>query len=140
MGYDDPEPFNAELKRQLEVVERHYAALFEDSLDLGADGALVFTGTEDDPETLKTLSRLGFARPADAAKTVRSWHHGHIRATRTARARELLTELMPELLRALGGAGGPRCSLCPARPFHDLAAGRACSSSRYSAPIPGYCP
>ena len=107
MGYDDPEPFAAELRRQLEVVERHYAALFEDSLDLGADGALVFTGTEDDPETLKTLSRLGFTRPSDAAKTVRSWHHGHIRATRTARARELLTELMPELLRALGGQADP---------------------------------
>ncbi|MDH3660937.1 MAG: bifunctional [glutamine synthetase] adenylyltransferase/[glutamine synthetase]-adenylyl-L-tyrosine phosphorylase [Alphaproteobacteria bacterium] len=107
MGYDQPEPFADELRRQLELVERHYAALFEDSLDLGADGALVFTGTEDDPETLKTLDRLGFARPPEVAKTVRGWHHGHIRATRTARARELLTELMPELLRALGEQAGP---------------------------------
>ncbi|MEM9628702.1 MAG: bifunctional [glutamine synthetase] adenylyltransferase/[glutamine synthetase]-adenylyl-L-tyrosine phosphorylase [Pseudomonadota bacterium] len=104
---DTPENFQAALRAHLERVERHYAALFEDSLDLGADGALVFTGTEDDPETLKTLARLGFARPADIAKTVRGWHHGHVRATRTARARELLTELMPELLRALGEQADP---------------------------------
>lgn len=107
MGHDQPAPFAAELKEKLELVERHYAALFEDSLDLGADGALVFTGTEDDAETLKTLDQLGFARPAEVAKTVRSWHHGHIRATRTPRARELLTELMPELLRVLGEQADP---------------------------------
>jgi len=107
MGYEDADAFAADLRRQLELVERHYAALFEDSLDLGADGALVFTGTEDEPETLKTLARLGFARPADIARIVRSWHHGHIRATRTARARELLTELLPELLRAIGDQADP---------------------------------
>ncbi|MGI9502221.1 MAG: bifunctional [glutamine synthetase] adenylyltransferase/[glutamine synthetase]-adenylyl-L-tyrosine phosphorylase, partial [Geminicoccaceae bacterium] len=107
MGHDEPTPFATELKEKLELVERHYAALFEDSLDLGADGALVFTGTEDDPETLKTLDQLGFARAPEVAKTVRRWHHGHIRATRTPRARELLTELMPELLRVLGEQADP---------------------------------
>ncbi len=107
MGHDDADSFAGKLRDNLELVERHYAALFEDSLDLGADGALVFTGTEDDPETLNTLTRLGFKQPADIAKTVRGWHHGHIRATRTARARELLTELMPELLRALGDQADP---------------------------------
>jgi glutamate-ammonia-ligase adenylyltransferase len=107
MGYADPSAFSGDIKKQLQLVERHYAALFEDSLDLGAGGALVFTGTEDDPETLATLARLGFERPSDIAKTVRGWHHGHIRATRAARARELLTELMPELLRVLGEQAEP---------------------------------
>ncbi|MEM7026079.1 MAG: glutamine-synthetase adenylyltransferase, partial [Pseudomonadota bacterium] len=37
----------------------------------------------------------------------RAWHHGHIRACRTARARELLTDLMPELLRALAKQAEP---------------------------------
>ena len=107
MGYDDPSSFADDVKKNLELVERHYAVLFEDSLDLGAGGALVFTGTEDDPATLATLGQLGFTRPSDVAKTVRSWHHGHIRATRTARARELLTELMPELLKELGEQADP---------------------------------
>jgi len=107
MGHDEPTPFADALKEKLELVERHYAALFEDSLDLGAGGALVFTGTDDDPETLKTLADLGFAKPTDAARIVRGWHHGHIRATRTAHARELLTELMPELFRVLGEQADP---------------------------------
>ena len=32
---------------------------------------------------------------------IRAWHHGHIRATRSTRARELLTELTPALLTSL---------------------------------------
>jgi len=107
MSYADSARFADSIRQQLELVERHYAALFEDSIDLGAGGALVFTGAEDDPETSATLTRLGFARPAEIATTVRGWHHGHIRATRTARARELLTELMPELLRVLGQQADP---------------------------------
>ncbi len=110
MGYDAPSAFADDVKKNLELVERHYAVLFEDSLDLGAGGALVFTGTEDDPATLSTLGRLGFTRPSEIAKTVRGWHHGHIRATRTSRARELLTELMPELLKELGEQADPDAS------------------------------
>ena len=33
---------------------------------------------------------------------VRGWHHGRMRATRSQRAREILTELVPELLRIFG--------------------------------------
>ena len=107
MGFADPAEFEDRVRHDLQRVERHYAALFESSLDLGASGALVFTGTEDEPETLTTLKNLGFGKPAEIAKVVRAWHHGHIRATRTPRARELLTELMPELLQALGGQADP---------------------------------
>jgi len=38
---------------------------------------------------------------------VRRWHHGRYRATATARARELLTELMPGILKALGETASP---------------------------------
>jgi glutamate-ammonia-ligase adenylyltransferase len=38
---------------------------------------------------------------------IRGWHHGRIRATRSARARELLTKLMPALLEALSGTVDP---------------------------------
>ena len=70
-------------------------------------GNLVFTGTEDDPETLATLARLGFGEPAQVAAMVRGWHHGRIRATRSQRAREILTEFVPELLRVFGGTASP---------------------------------
>ena len=58
----------------------------------------MFTGTDDDPDTLATLAEMGFDDPAPISARIRAWHHGHIRATRSTRARELLTELMPRLL------------------------------------------
>lgn len=42
-----------------------------------------------------------------AAAIVRRWHHGRFRSTATARARELLTELMPGSLKALGATASP---------------------------------
>ncbi len=107
MNEPDADAFKRRVKTQLEKVERHYAALFESSLDLSGGGTLVFTGTDDDPATLKTLERMGFEKPVEIAQVIRSWHHGHIRATRTSQARELLTELTPELLRALGDQADP---------------------------------
>jgi glutamate-ammonia-ligase adenylyltransferase len=102
-GWRDPEAFEAAVRARLETVERHYAALFEKEADLGAGGSLVFTGTEDDPATLATLAGLGFKEPAAISARLRAWHHGHIRATRSTRARELLTELTPGIFRALAG-------------------------------------
>jgi len=50
------------IRAQLERVESHYAALFESSIDLGGNRALVFTGTDDDPETLATLAEMRYYR------------------------------------------------------------------------------
>ncbi len=107
LGYQDPEAFVAELRARLGAVEKHYAELFEEAPSLAGPGNLVFTGTEDDPETLATLGRLGFGEPAQVAAMVRGWHHGRIRATRSQRAREILTEFVPELLRVFGGTASP---------------------------------
>jgi glutamate-ammonia-ligase adenylyltransferase len=107
MGYADADALDHAVRACLETVERHYAALFESSIDLGAGGALVFTGTEDDPATIATLAEMGFARPEVVAARIRAWHHGHIRACRDARARALLTDLMPQLLHALSAQAEP---------------------------------
>ena len=64
-------------------------------------GNLVFTGEVDDPDTLQTLQRLGFERPSDICRVIRTWHFGRYRATQSAEARERLTELTPALLRGL---------------------------------------
>jgi len=107
LGYDSVDAFGREMLEQLSRVERHYAELFEDEPDLGGPGNLVFTGTEDDPATLDTLSTLGFRDAKMVATTVRGWHHGRYRAMRSVRARELLTELMPVLLEALARTAQP---------------------------------
>lgn len=107
LGYVTPDAFAADLTRRLTIVESHYANLFEETPSLSAPGNLVFTGTEDDPETLRTLAQLGFKEPGTVAAIVRAWHHGRYRATRSQRARELLTELVPVLLRSFGASAAP---------------------------------
>ncbi|MBW7851238.1 MAG: bifunctional [glutamine synthetase] adenylyltransferase/[glutamine synthetase]-adenylyl-L-tyrosine phosphorylase [Rhodospirillales bacterium] len=108
MGYDSPAAFETELRGQLECVEQHYAHLFEDAPNLGgAGGNLVFTGGENDPETLKTITEMGFSNATGISSQIRGWHHGRIRATRSTRARELLTELTPVLLTALSKTANP---------------------------------
>jgi glutamate-ammonia-ligase adenylyltransferase len=111
LGYGQTDDFVADLCSHLASVERHYAELFEQAPTLAGPGNLVFTGAEDDRETLHTLSQLGFAEPASASGLVRGWHHGRMRATRSQRAREILTELVPELLRIFGATRHPDAAL-----------------------------
>jgi glutamate-ammonia-ligase adenylyltransferase len=107
-GYRTVEALSRELRRRLETVQDHYAHLFEREQPLDtAEGSLVFTGVEDDPETIATLKNLGFRDPSHVAQAIRGWHHGRIRATRSARARELLTKLIPQLVDALGKTADP---------------------------------
>ncbi len=114
-GYKDVSLFETDVLAHLERVESHYARLFEDAPDLGAgdgvDGNLVFTGTEDDPGTIETLASMGYREPTTAAAAIRRWHHGRYRATRSVRARELLTELMPILLSTLANTLNPDAAL-----------------------------
>ncbi|HEV2571255.1 MAG TPA: bifunctional [glutamine synthetase] adenylyltransferase/[glutamine synthetase]-adenylyl-L-tyrosine phosphorylase [Beijerinckiaceae bacterium] len=111
-GYRDAAAFGDALLAQLACVESHYARLFEAEPELSSSvGNLVFTGVTDDPETLETLSKLGFANPAMAAETVRGWHFGRRPAMQSARAREVLTALVPALLEAFAGSGDPDAAL-----------------------------
>ena len=108
MGFADAASFALALLDELEAVQGHYAHLFEREAPLASEGGnLVFTGVEDDPETLKTLARMGFRDPSHVSGAIRGWHHGRIRAMRSARARELLTKLVPALLAALAATADP---------------------------------
>ncbi|KAA9370627.1 bifunctional [glutamine synthetase] adenylyltransferase/[glutamine synthetase]-adenylyl-L-tyrosine phosphorylase [Ochrobactrum quorumnocens] len=101
MGYADTAEFSEVFLSALKVVEKHYAALFEQAPELGSSsGNLVFTGDVDDPGTLETLASMGYERPSDICRVIRTWHFGRYRATQSAEARERLTELTPALLQA----------------------------------------
>ncbi len=117
--------FDAKVGRLLRGVNGRYAELFADGEDLSSPfGSLVFTGVDDDPETLKTLSRMGFSDPHRIAATIRAWHHGRIAATRGERGRELFTRLAPRLLEAANATGAPDAAFTRfAAFFEGLAAG-----------------
>ncbi|MEZ5847156.1 MAG: bifunctional [glutamine synthetase] adenylyltransferase/[glutamine synthetase]-adenylyl-L-tyrosine phosphorylase [Geminicoccaceae bacterium] len=100
-GFESIGELETRVSTILRTVERHYGVLFESEADLAAGRQLVFTGTGNDPGTLETLREMGFRDPETVASTIRNWHHGHIRATRSTRARELLTELTPSMLSAM---------------------------------------
>ncbi|HWD50641.1 MAG TPA: bifunctional [glutamine synthetase] adenylyltransferase/[glutamine synthetase]-adenylyl-L-tyrosine phosphorylase [Rhizomicrobium sp.] len=108
MSFDSVEAFSNALLDHLHKVQNHYLRLFEQSAPLATSkGSLVFTGVEDDPETIQTLNDMGYRDPKHVAGAIRGWHHGRIRATRSARAREILTRLMPILLDYLAATADP---------------------------------
>ena len=111
-GFATRAAFEAALLHHARRVQAHYALLFEAAPDLSSSvGDLVFSGTGDDPATLATLGQLGFREPERAVETVRGWHFGRRPAVRTPRAREVLTELVPSLMQALGGTAEPDAAL-----------------------------
>ncbi len=134
-GHPDTNDFELTLLEHMAKVEDHYAELFEEAPDLGGPSNLVFTGTEDDPGTVQSLQQMGFPDGSLVSGFVRDWHRGRYRATRSARARELLTELMPRLLQALAGTADADLAI---RRFDDflqaLPAGVQIFSLLYSNP------
>ena len=107
-GFSDLAALDAALiavRQRVAVIDR---ALFPDDESLADPlGSLVFTGVEDDPDTLATLRELGYQKPEAVTAAVRGWHHGRVRAMRSERARELLTVLTPAMLRAIAASGAP---------------------------------
>ncbi len=111
-GYTSTGAFSKALIAEAKRVESHYAQLFEEGADLaGREGSLVFTGTADDPDTIETLRRMGFSEPERATETIRGWHFGRRAAVTSARAREVLTELVPSLLASFGKTANPDTAL-----------------------------
>ncbi len=107
-GYETLDDFRSRLTEVLKTVQTHYAELFEQGEVLADEmGNLVFVGSENDPETLETLSQMGFARAAQMSDEIRGWHSGRFAAVRTPRARELLTRIKPRLLKSLSQTPDP---------------------------------
>lgn len=123
-GDSSLESFSKTLADHLTRVANRYSDLFheedETDTDQGGDrlsGNLVFTGVEDDPETLKTLAAMGFERPELVSQTIRGWHHGRLRATRSTRTRQILTGIKGDLLRAFAATADPDAAFLR---FHEF--------------------
>ena len=110
-GFGNVTEFKYSLLSVLNCVQEHYADLFETSPNLSLDGSLVFTGNELHPDTILTLKTMGFSQPKSVFNIVSGWHYGRYPATRDERARQLLTELMPQLLSTLSNTIDPDFAL-----------------------------
>ncbi len=107
-GITDLGKFDDAVKTLRLSVHDTYRALFnkgEQSETENRYGNLVFTGVDDDPGTVKTLSGFGFSNPADIIATIRRWHRGYTPATKSARGRQVLTAILPSLLYEMGQTG-----------------------------------
>lgn len=107
-GFETLEGFDAVLIQTLNDVHRRYLALFPEFESLGLEeGSLSFTGVEPHPATLETLEALGFEDRAVIWSDMAKWLGGRISATRTERARELLTRLAPRLIKICANSDAP---------------------------------
>ncbi|MEO1322161.1 MAG: bifunctional [glutamine synthetase] adenylyltransferase/[glutamine synthetase]-adenylyl-L-tyrosine phosphorylase [Pseudomonadota bacterium] len=107
-GYSELDRFDKDLVALRKCVHEHYRALFADESrkrELAVEGNLVFTGVDDDPATVQTLEDMGFKTASHVIDRIRVWHRGNTPATRTPRGRELLTAILPDLLKAMGETG-----------------------------------
>lgn len=109
-GFQSLTDFDAMIAETRAIVHSHYLDLFSsdtEESDTPIDGNLVFTGVDDDPGTVMTLQSFGFNDPSQVIGTVRRWHRARTPATRSQRGREMLTALLPSLLRAMSETGEP---------------------------------
>lgn len=106
-GADSLAAFQETLLAHLRSVKANYIKLYGSEHSLSNEGNLVFTGVDTDPGTLGTLRRMGFSQPETICDIVANWHRGNRRATRNRRAREILTELTPDLLKAFASTVNP---------------------------------
>ena len=113
MGFDSTDAFSAALVARLRTVERHYAALFEDRAAAVEAAPLSFSGTapEDDPDTLRALSEMGYGDSRRAWTLARAWLSGRFAALRGERARELAADLAPTILNAFAASPDPDSAL-----------------------------
>ena len=107
-GYKRLREFDAAVVGTMKSVRKCCNAVLGEVNAKGAKSLrLIFTGADNDTETLKNLTRMGFKSTENISNTIRSWLHGRIAATRSERGRELLTRLIPRLLEACAATGAP---------------------------------
>jgi glutamate-ammonia-ligase adenylyltransferase len=106
-GFQTVEAFSEKLTEHLENVQKYYSDFFEKLPMPQDEGNYQFSENKADEETLLRLDACGFKEPASAENIMRSWFFGRYAATRSAKSRERLTQLLPALAVAFGETDNP---------------------------------
>ena len=137
LGYPDAEAFVAELRAHLALGREALRRAVRGGAEPRRPRQSRLHRRRRRPRHAGDPGAARLRRPGAVAAMVRDWHHGRMRATRSQRAREILTELVPELLRIFGATAHPDIGAVALRPVPDRACRPACSCFRCSTPIPG---
>src|SRR6202011_3607178 len=107
-GYEGRAAFAKDLLGHLNVVQGHYAKLFEgDPTGTVKLPAADYAAGPDDPRLLEHLASLGFKKPIMVAETVRQWMMGDYRVFRIETTRSAFIEFVPALIAGLADAEDP---------------------------------
>jgi len=118
MGHANAEAFLTALEHVLQEIAANTShQLFETTTDGGGsegdptaspgDGNTDAPLFDDEDRLASWLESLGFQRPVDIAAVLSGWMAGRIAATRSQRARTLLSRIMPPMLSHLSDAQDP---------------------------------
>ena len=108
LGYESRAAFASDLLGHLNVVQGHYAKLFEgDPTGTVKLPAADYAAGPDDPRLLEHLASLGFKKPIMVAETVRQWMAGDYRVFRIETTRNAFVEFVPALIAGLADAEDP---------------------------------
>ena len=110
-GFSSTDAFAEALLAQFRLVETHYGALFERIPEPATSVPGIVVADDTDPGALASLEGLGFTNPAATMAAIRAWQSGRYAATRSAKARERLTQFLPHLLEAFGRTSEPDLAL-----------------------------
>lgn len=107
-GYEGRAAFAKDLLGHLNVVQGHYAKLFEgDPTGTAKLPAADYGAGPDDPRLLEQLAALGFKQPFMVAQTLRHWMVGDYRVFRTDSTRSAFVEFVPALIDGLAHSEEP---------------------------------
>jgi glutamate-ammonia-ligase adenylyltransferase len=108
LGYADRAAFAHDLLRQLDIVQGHYAKLFEgDPTGTAKQPDVDYSAGAEDQRLLNHLTALGFKEPVKVAGTVQTWMAGEYRVFRAESTKAAFTEFVPALIDGLAHAEEP---------------------------------
>jgi glutamate-ammonia-ligase adenylyltransferase len=108
LGYESRAAFAHDLLGQLNIVQGHYAKLFEgDPTGTAKLPDIDYSAGAEDQRLLNHLTALGFKEPIKVAQTVQLWMAGEYRVFRTESTREAFVEFVPALIDGLAHAEEP---------------------------------
>ena len=108
MGYLNISQFETEFLERLNCVNRIFNNLLQDTNQTRKnDTNLFFPLDTYHPHTLKAIKFAGFKNEKVIYKLIQNWQLGRYRACRTDRARSILKQLVPDILKAFGQHADP---------------------------------